>query len=113
MSDPETWRGIVADPSLRDPIDCTMFACCSAVATWAVVTPLVTSFAGSRTTSTSSVGAPVSTTDETPARPFSLGTASARSWPARSPSGSSAEIAYSRMGRVLVEKVWTVDEPAC
>src|SRR5229473_1418404 len=85
VSEPETWRGMVADPFLREPTDCTMLACCSAAATWVTVKPWAAS----------------------------LGRACARSWPARSPSGSSAEIAYSRIGRLLVEKVWTLDDAAC
>src|SRR5713226_4070480 len=113
VSEPETWRGMVADPCLREPTDCTMLACCSARATWVTVKPWAASLAGSTVTSTSSVGAPVNTTDETPLRPFSFGRAWARSWPARSPRGSLAEIAYSRMGRLLVENVWTLDEVAC
>src|SRR5712692_2218154 len=113
VSDPETWRGMVADPFLSEPTDCTMLACCSAAATWVTVKPWATSLVGSTVTSTSSVGAPVKTTEATPARPFSLGNAWDRSWPARSPSGSSAEIAYVRIGRLLVEKVWTLDDAAC
>src|SRR3982075_857313 len=73
VSDPETWRGMVADPCLREPTDCTMLACCRAAATWVIVKPWAASLAGSTVTSTSSVGAPVKTTDETPARPFSFG----------------------------------------
>src|SRR5258708_25039170 len=82
VSDPETWRGMVADPFLREPIDCTMLACCSAAATWVTVKPWAASLLGSTVTSTSSVGAPVKTTEETPARPLSFDTASTRSWPA-------------------------------
>src|ERR1700674_3944458 len=113
VSDPETWSGMVADPCLREPTDSTMLDCCSAAATWGTVKPWAASLVGSMVTSTSSVGAPVMTPEETQARPFSFGRACARSWPARSPSGSFAEIAYSRIGRVLVEKVWTVDDAAC
>src|SRR5260370_33505770 len=89
-----------------------MLACCSAAATCVTVKPWAASLVGSTVTSTSSVGAPVKTTEATPASPFSLGKACARSWPARSPSGSLAEIAYSRIGRLLVEKVWTLDDVA-
>ena len=104
---------MVADPCFKEPTDCTMLACCSAAATWVTLKPWAASLVGSTVTSTSSVGAPVKTTDETPPRPFSFGSAWARSWPARSPSGSLAEIAYSRIGRLLVEKVWTLDDVAC
>jgi hypothetical protein len=105
VSDPETWSGIVAEPCFREPTDSTTLACCSAEATWVTLTPWAASLVGSRVTSTSLVGAPLKTTDEIPARPLNFGTARDCSWPARSPSGSSAEIAYSRIGRLLVEKV--------
>ena len=52
VSDPETWRGIVADPCLREPIDCTMLACCSAAATWVTVNPWAAILMGSTVTST-------------------------------------------------------------
>jgi hypothetical protein len=112
VSDPETCSGIVAEPCLRDPIDCTMLDCCNAAATAPTVTLCAASLTGSSVTSTSSVGAPVITTDETPARPLSFGRAWARSWPDRSPRGSLAETAYSRIGRLLVEKVWIVEASA-
>src|SRR6202049_216660 len=79
VSDPETWRGMVADPFLREPIDYTMLACCSAAATCVIVKPWAASLAGSTVTSTSSVGAPVRTTEETPPRPFNFGRACDRS----------------------------------
>src|ERR1700680_3871003 len=109
VSDPETWSGMVADPCLREPTDCTMLACWSAEATWVTVRPWAASLVGSTVTSTSSVGAPVKTTEETPPRPFNFGRACARSWLARSPSGSLAEIAYSRIGRVFGGEVLTRD----
>src|SRR5260370_9383193 len=110
VSDPETWRGMVADPFLREPIDCTMLACCSAAATWVTVKPWAASLLGSTVTSTSSVGAPVKTTEATPARPFSLARPCARRWPARAPSRPPATIADSRIGRMLDEKVWSIDD---
>src|SRR5260370_18564525 len=55
----------------------------------------------------------VITTEDTPARPLSFGNAWARSWPDRSPKGSFAETAYSRIGRLLVENGCTVDGSAC
>src|SRR6059058_4443441 len=53
------------------------------------------------------------TTDDTPVRPFNFGSACARIRPARSPSEPSDETAYSRMGRLLVVKVRTVDAGVC
>ena len=109
---PVTWRGIVPVPCLSEPTDCTTAACCRADATWARLTRCAASLIGSSVTSTSSVGAPVITSEETPARPFSFGSAWVRSWPARSPSGSSADTAYVRIGMLLVENVCTVEAGA-
>src|SRR5439155_26962303 len=90
------------------PTDWTSEACWSEVTAWPLVMLWAASWAGSRVTVTSSVGAPVSVTLETPASPFSLGRAAVLGWPARSPSGSSDETAYVRIGRELVEKAWIV-----